>query len=1240
MTAEILLILESINPAAGSLTSAPFVPARFIAWLLIQFVWQGAATAGLLWLLLRAAGRNANLRYMLACLAMLVMAAFPIITGISALPATAELVSQSAANETGAVSTADDTVGTIGAVRVVTDQGFRWTSAPMRSSAASIVASGSAPGRAGQVRVLADRFAVPLSAAWLIGVILCSLRLTFGLWRVRCIRRSASEVQSTALRQQFAQVCQSLKLRRSVGFMQTDCVVVPTVAGWLRPIVLLPLTAASGLTTAQIQALLAHELAHVKRSDYLVNLLQSVVEIVLFYHPAVWWVSRVIREEREHCCDDIAVQVVGNREHYARTLLHLAQSAKPPATVAVAATGGRLPDRIRRVLVMESPDIQRLRAGTILPTAIAAMCGAAVLAPAIVSGNPSRLDDAVVIHHSGQVSEPDNAEAALRMKQIGQMPTVQDRIAALLGIARDPKTINPKPYLREAVRLLDFSEANEFSERSMPFVSRTPQFLKDQSYFETATVAAYRDQIGFARQIAERIESPYYRAWSLTETAAAFHRCEDTETARELLTAADAAVALIPDLPPSDAEKMYAGKVTDRLTVAEFVATGWAKIDDIAAAEKAAKAVGVNFEGAGPGCWSAIGEVLAKSASDAEFASFLARGTPELPPERAGDILVEVWKARTYAKIDGGRFDEAGEILEREELWIEDAVRVCLVRAMCRKGLAARADLVAGNIATPAHRAMAKLFVARLYHDFGNRDRADAILNECREFIESEAKTDDYVPLGEVLILTAETQALSGDTDAAMRTAEQIRGGAYFTPFIQIGSASDLYDLPFQLVAMKETAWLLISRAGLMNGDVEDAIRTARRIVPRDNSDGNVASDGANTFLIDPIRSHAFRMIAQHLVKAGQRERVEQLITEESTESAKTAMRNVLITAAFAQQRDDVPPRAEPQNDRNSNSSIAADASEDAARDASHDVPNPVPTPDVTFVTTRHVILHDGKIVDWDSVARILRQAAELGKIHPVFYSTNGGLPREEELREHRWKLYRELYDAGKIDGMTVGSISPRAGERLDRIQKPEDLVPDESQRMEGTVTTTNRAPAAGVEVFLLPEEHINGVYLKDGRLRNPLEEHMTQTDSDGRFVIYPEDAEKLIVACHPGGFAIATLDEFRKSGNRIQLRWWARVSGDRPIEGDDAKQDVNFTCNPVKGISFAVYETSIRDDGSFDQKYIPPGTIAIQRSIDTGDGIRIGLPVATIELAPRESYTVSLGTIPDADRQRLDNLR
>ena len=147
-------------------------------------------------------------------------------------------------------------------------------------------------------------------------------------------------------------------LARPVRLLVSAIVQVPMVVGWLRPVVLVPVGALGGLPAEHLEALLLHELAHIRRHDYLVNFLQSVAEALLFYHPAVWWVSGHIRVERELCCDDVAVSVSGDALTYVRALAQLESYRPAHIAAAVAASGGSLPDRIARLLGQTRPSVR------------------------------------------------------------------------------------------------------------------------------------------------------------------------------------------------------------------------------------------------------------------------------------------------------------------------------------------------------------------------------------------------------------------------------------------------------------------------------------------------------------------------------------------------------------------------------------------------------------------------------------------------------------------------------------------------------------------------------------------------------------------------------------------------------------------------------------------------------------------------------------------------------------------
>jgi uncharacterized protein involved in exopolysaccharide biosynthesis len=169
------------------------------------------------------------------------------------------------------------------------------------------------------------------------------------LWVRRLRRRGTERVE-----QAWLEIVDDLRLRlgisRPVRLFKSALVEVPTVIGWMRPVILLPASALTGLTPEQLEAILAHELAHVRRVDYLVNACQCVLETLMFYHPAVWWISRCIREEREQCCDDLVVQVCTNRLAYARALAVLAESGHGLQELAFAASGAPLLARIRRLV--------------------------------------------------------------------------------------------------------------------------------------------------------------------------------------------------------------------------------------------------------------------------------------------------------------------------------------------------------------------------------------------------------------------------------------------------------------------------------------------------------------------------------------------------------------------------------------------------------------------------------------------------------------------------------------------------------------------------------------------------------------------------------------------------------------------------------------------------------------------------------------------------------------------------
>jgi beta-lactamase regulating signal transducer with metallopeptidase domain len=191
---------------------------------------------------------------------------------------------------------------------------------------------------------------------WVVGVLLLGTRLVLRTaWTTRLTRDGLTEVEGSWHRA-VDRLRKKLDLTRTVRLYESALVQVPTVVGWLKPVILVPTSVFLGLTYRQIEAILAHELAHVRRHDALVNLLQSVVETLFFYHPAVWWISGRIRIEREHCCDDMALRVCHDRVAFARALTFLEETRAEIHQGALAASGGSLLRRIRRIAGVEERD--------------------------------------------------------------------------------------------------------------------------------------------------------------------------------------------------------------------------------------------------------------------------------------------------------------------------------------------------------------------------------------------------------------------------------------------------------------------------------------------------------------------------------------------------------------------------------------------------------------------------------------------------------------------------------------------------------------------------------------------------------------------------------------------------------------------------------------------------------------------------------------------------------------------
>jgi beta-lactamase regulating signal transducer with metallopeptidase domain len=357
---------------------------RAVGWGLVHSLWQGALVA-LLYGCFASLARDAaaNVRYVAACAALALMLA---------LPATTAFVSLRASGLPEARG--ESLKGDVWAEALQLRGG-----AEGPGKAAPLKADGGAGREAASPREdfrrwAGERFDALLPAlvwAWAAGVILLGLRVAGGWFSLKRLEEGARPV-AEEWREALARVARRVGVARAVRLCQSALVEVPTVVGHLRPLILIPASALTGLSPEQLEAVLAHELAHVRRHDYLVNLLQTAAETLLFYHPAAWWVSRRARAEREHACDDVAVRATGDVLLYARSLAqmeHLRRERGETPALALAANGGSLMQRIQRLVQVRAQGRPRspLVAGALL---VVMLCGALVGARAVLPPEAGR----------------------------------------------------------------------------------------------------------------------------------------------------------------------------------------------------------------------------------------------------------------------------------------------------------------------------------------------------------------------------------------------------------------------------------------------------------------------------------------------------------------------------------------------------------------------------------------------------------------------------------------------------------------------------------------------------------------------------------------------------------------------------------------------------------------------------------------------------------------------------------
>jgi len=186
---------------------------------------------------------------------------------------------------------------------------------------------------------------------WFIGIVLLSVKVGGGYFNAQRIKVRKTRNIPEELNSKITGLCAELGLKKQVNVLQSKAVILPAVIGYLKPAIILPAAMITGMPANQLESIIIHELAHIVRKDHLVNLIQSFVEIIYFYHPLIWWISNTIRLDREQSCDDMVVQLSDNSLDYAKALSELAGYSISTSNSVVGLTGKKnhLLKRIKRI---------------------------------------------------------------------------------------------------------------------------------------------------------------------------------------------------------------------------------------------------------------------------------------------------------------------------------------------------------------------------------------------------------------------------------------------------------------------------------------------------------------------------------------------------------------------------------------------------------------------------------------------------------------------------------------------------------------------------------------------------------------------------------------------------------------------------------------------------------------------------------------------------------------------------
>jgi len=218
-------------------------------------------------------------------------------------------------------------------------------------------------------------YASTIVLIWFLVICARSIQLFAGLYSIKRIRNTQVSPAGVYWENRVKTLAIQFGITQVVQIVQSGIVKVPMVVGHLKPLILVPIGLINGLSEKEVEAIICHELAHIKRRDYLVNILQSLMEIIFFFNPAVLWISKLIREERESCCDDMTISSTHDKVNYISALISCQefQPGNPEYAMAISGKNDQLVQRVKRMVSNDSPSLNRIEKGVLAVGLVAAV---------------------------------------------------------------------------------------------------------------------------------------------------------------------------------------------------------------------------------------------------------------------------------------------------------------------------------------------------------------------------------------------------------------------------------------------------------------------------------------------------------------------------------------------------------------------------------------------------------------------------------------------------------------------------------------------------------------------------------------------------------------------------------------------------------------------------------------------------------------------------------------------------